>query len=144
MQSKEKSYRSQLVRTGNIPRPPEGLARERMPWLPKEEDALIVDVGCAWGTLLLELRQLGYRNLLGIELDEELASEASSRSGSSGETILIVRSDAIEFFEGTNVLADRVTLFHVLEHFPAKEGARLLSAIRARLHPDRGQLVIEV
>jgi 2-polyprenyl-3-methyl-5-hydroxy-6-metoxy-1,4-benzoquinol methylase len=144
MQLKEKSYSSQLVRTGNIPRPPEGLTRERMPWLPKEDDALIVDVGCAWGTLLLELRQLGYKNLLGIELDEELASEASSRCSGNGETIRIVRSDAMEFFEKTSVLADRVTLFHVLEHFPAKEGARLLSAIRARLHPDRGQLVIEV
>ncbi|MGA9669477.1 MAG: class I SAM-dependent methyltransferase [Terracidiphilus sp.] len=144
MQSTEKSYRRQLVRTGNTPRSPESLARWRMPWLPNESDALIVDVGCAWGTQLIELRQLGFKNLLGIELDEELAIEASVRCGSSGETIRIVRSDAMEFFESTDLLADRVTMFHVLEHFPAKNGARLLAAIKARLHPDRGQLVIEV
>jgi cyclopropane fatty-acyl-phospholipid synthase-like methyltransferase len=115
-----------------------------MPWLPIESDALIVDVGCAWGTLLLELRQMGYTNLLGIELDEELAAEASTRCGKSGGTIRIIRSDAIDFFEKTDYLADRVTLFHVLEHFPPKAGERLLSAIRARLHPERGQLVVEV
>jgi hypothetical protein len=106
MQLTEKSYSHQLVRTGNMPRPPEGLARGRMPWLPKEEDALIVDVGCAWGTLLLELRQLGYQNLLGIEVDEELAAEAGARCASSGEAIRIVRSDAIEFFENTDLVAD--------------------------------------
>jgi len=144
MQLIEKSYSHQLMRTGNIPRPPGGLARERTPWLPKDSDALIVDVGCAWGTLLLELRQLGYRNLMGIELDEELAVEANTRCGGNGETIRIIRSDAIEFFENSECLADRVTLFHVLEHFPAKDGARLLAAIRTRLHPERGELVIEV
>jgi cyclopropane fatty-acyl-phospholipid synthase-like methyltransferase len=103
-----------------------------------------VDVGCAWGTLLLELRQLGYRNLVGVELDAELAIEASARCSGNGETIRIVRSDALEFFRNTNLLADRVTMFHVLEHFSRKDGVRLLSAIRTRLHPDRGQLVIEV
>jgi 2-polyprenyl-3-methyl-5-hydroxy-6-metoxy-1,4-benzoquinol methylase len=144
MVAREVSYRHQLARTGNIPRHPEGLARRRMPWLPEESDALIVDVGCAWGTLLLESRKVGYRNLLGIERDEELAAEASTRCGGSGETIRIIRSDAIAFFENTDLLADRVTLFHVLEQFAQKDGVRLLAAIRARLHPERGQVVIEV
>lgn len=144
MQTTEKSYSHQLIRTGNLPRPPRDVAPEQMPWLPNETDALIVDIGCAWGTLLLELRQLGYKNLVGIELDEELATEANARFRNSGEPIRIVCSDAIEFFESTDIVADRVTMFHVLEHFPAKEGARLLAAIRARLHPDRGQIVIEV
>jgi 2-polyprenyl-3-methyl-5-hydroxy-6-metoxy-1,4-benzoquinol methylase len=143
MQTKEKSYSHQLVRTGNVPRPPRNLAREQMPWLPEDSNALIVDVGCAWGTLLLEMRQLGYGNLMGVEVDEELAIEARARFG-GGETVRIVRSDAIEFFESTNLRADRVTMFHVLEHFQAKEGARLLAAIRGCLHPDRGHVVIEV
>jgi 2-polyprenyl-3-methyl-5-hydroxy-6-metoxy-1,4-benzoquinol methylase len=144
MQPNAKSYSRQLIRTGNIPRSLGGLAQGRMPWLPKESDARIVDVGCAWGTLLLELRQLGYRNLLGVEVDEELAMEATARCGSGDGAIRIVRADAREFFENTELFADRVTMFHVLEHFPQREGVRLLAAIKARLHPDRGQLVIEV
>jgi 2-polyprenyl-3-methyl-5-hydroxy-6-metoxy-1,4-benzoquinol methylase len=144
MQLEKKSYSHQLVRTGNAARPPEGIARDRMPWLPNESDALIVDVGCAWGTLLLELWQLGFRNLMGIEVDEELGIEASARCGSGGKTIRIVHSDAIEFFENADLLADRVTMFHVLEHFPQKDGVRLLAAIRERLRPNGGQLVIEV
>jgi len=109
-----------------------------------ERNALIVDVGCAWGTLLLELQRMGYRNLLGVEVDQELACEASTRCGDSSETIRIICSEAIAFFENADLLADRVTMFHVLEHFPARDGLRLLAAIKKRLHPDRGQLVIEV
>jgi len=144
MELTEKSYSHQLLRTGNLPHAPQGLAQGRMPWLPSAKDALIVDVGCAWGTLLLELRQLGYSNLLGVEHDQELANEARTRCADSGETVRITRADAFEFFERTDILADRVTMFHVLEHFSAKDGVRLLAAIRARLHPERGQLVIEV
>jgi 2-polyprenyl-3-methyl-5-hydroxy-6-metoxy-1,4-benzoquinol methylase len=144
MQSKEKGYRRQLIRTGNMPRSREGIERGQMPWLPKKSDGLIVDVGCAWGTLLFELQQLGYTNLLGVELDEELAVEASARFSTGVGAIRIVRSDALEFFEKTDFLVDCVTMFHVLEHFPAKDGTRLLAAIKRRLHPDRGQLVIEV
>lgn len=144
MDTIQKSYSRQLIRTGNVPRSPNGLSRDRMPWLPEDRDAPIVDVGCGWGTLLLELRELGYRNLFGVEGDEELAAETGKRCGSNAAGIRIVHSDAIAFFEQTDLIADQITLFHVLEHFSPANGVRLMSAIRSRLHPIRGQVVIEV
>jgi 2-polyprenyl-3-methyl-5-hydroxy-6-metoxy-1,4-benzoquinol methylase len=144
LQFKENGYRRQLIRTGNAPRMPGGLAIERNPWLPQDKDALIVDVGCAWGTLLLELCNAGYRRLVGVEGDQELAAEASARCTASGADVRVVHSEATVFFEKTELIAERVTLFHVLEHFSPNEGKRLLRAIRQRLHPMRGQLVVEV
>ncbi len=137
-------YRRQLVRTGNAPRLPGGFSQERRFWLPEDKDALIVDVGCAWGTLLLELQNAGYKNLVGVENDEELAAEARERCAGQGADVRVFHSDATAFFERTDLIAERVTLFHVLEHFPPKDGQRLLHAIRRRLHPGRGQLVVEV
>src|SRR5262249_46340727 len=82
MPSQTKSYSRQLVRTGNTPPlAPKRLLSERSSWLPPDRNALIIDVGCAWGALLLELRQLGYRNLIGIEGDGELAVDARQRCG---------------------------------------------------------------
>jgi 2-polyprenyl-3-methyl-5-hydroxy-6-metoxy-1,4-benzoquinol methylase len=144
MQTQEKSYSRQLIRTGNSPQSSNGLVREGRPWLPQDSNALIVDVGCAWGTLLLGLRQLGYKRLLGIDGDKELAVEAGKRCSSTDGDIRIIHSDAIAFFEQTDLMADCVTMFHVLEHFSPKDGARLLRAIRTHLHPDHGCLVIEV
>ncbi len=144
VQPQQKSYSRQMIRTGNVPRSPDGHSAERMPWLPEDKNAPIVDVGCGWGTLLLELRNLGYRNLLGIEGDEEVAAEAGLRCSRDGDPIRIIHSDAIAFFEQSDLVAERVTLFHVLEHFSPRDGARLLAAIRPRLQPNGGQLVIEV
>jgi 2-polyprenyl-3-methyl-5-hydroxy-6-metoxy-1,4-benzoquinol methylase len=144
LESKGNGYRRQLVRTGNAPRQPGGFSRERSSWLPENKDALIVDVGCAWGTLLLELQNAGYTNLAGVENDEELAAEARARCAGSGALVRVFHSDATIFFEQTDLVADRITLFHVLEHFAPRDGKRLLRAIRSRLHPERGQLVVEV
>ena len=138
-----KSYSRQLMRTGNLPTQRVEARSERKPWLPKDQNALIVDVGCGWGTLLLQLRQLGFSNLMGVEGDSDLAREANERCGNNSNGIRIVHADAIEFFEGTDLRFDRVLLFHVLEHFPSSEGKRLLTAIRSRL-ADSGHVVVEV
>lgn len=141
VQAGTKSYARQLIRTGNLPRQPGLTASGRMPWLPEERNAAIIDVGCGWGTLLLDLQQRGYENLLGVEGDAEVAREAENRCLDKG--IRIVHSEAISFFEHTTLIADRVLLFHVLEHFPSTDGRRLLGAIREHLR-DGGQIVIEV
>jgi hypothetical protein len=72
-----------------------------------------------------------------------LAAEAERRCEIVGGKIRITHQDAIEFFEQTSQVFDRVLMFHVLEHFPEVAGKRLLNAIRQRL-TKRGRVVIEV
>jgi 2-polyprenyl-3-methyl-5-hydroxy-6-metoxy-1,4-benzoquinol methylase len=144
MNTVAKSYSRQLARTGNYSGTVRGFQPERMPWLPQDKNALIVDLGCGWGQQLRQLRQLGYNNLVGVEGDQNLATEVGEQCGNGANGIRIIHSDAIEFLERTSLVADRITLFHVLEHFSPSAGERLLSAARARLHPKCGQIVIEV
>jgi 2-polyprenyl-3-methyl-5-hydroxy-6-metoxy-1,4-benzoquinol methylase len=141
--SNGKSYSRQLMRTGNPPPRQVEARSERKPWLPEDRKALIVDVGCGWGTLLRELRQLGFSNLMGVEGDSDLARETRARCGNDLDGISIVHADAIEFFEHTDLRFETVLLFHVLEHFSSKDGRRLLSAIREHL-ADNGRVVVEV
>jgi 2-polyprenyl-3-methyl-5-hydroxy-6-metoxy-1,4-benzoquinol methylase len=141
--SDRKSYSRQLMRTGNLPRQPVKASSDRKPWLPENRKSLIVDVGCGWGTLLLELRQLGFSNLMGVEGDADLARGTRERCGNNTDGISIVHDDAIEFFEQTDLNFERVLLFHVLEHFSSKDGRRLLGAIREHL-TDGGRVVVEV
>jgi SAM-dependent methyltransferase len=138
-----KSYSRQLMRTGNLPHEPAEARSERKPWLPENRNSAIVDVGCGWGTLLLELRQLGYSNLVGVEGDADLARKAAERCGDNSGGIRIVHADAIEFFDRTDLYFDRVLLFHVLEHFYSEDGCLLLSAIRKRM-TDGAQVAVEV
>src|SRR6516162_5946445 len=111
--SDRKSYSRQLMRTGNLPRQPVKASSDRKPWLPENRKSLIVDVGCGWGTLLLELRQLGFSNLMGVEGDADLARGTRERCGNNTDGISIVHDDAIEFFEQTDLNFERVLLFHV-------------------------------
>jgi len=141
--SNGKSYRRQLMRTGNLPALPIGVRSDRKPWLPDDRRSAIVDVGCGWGTLLVELQQLGYSNLMGVEGDQHLAREAAERCGNASSSIHIAHADAIDFFEHTDLRFDRVLLFHVLEHFTSKDGCRLLGAIKECL-TERGRVVVEV
>jgi len=143
MSEEKQSYLHHLVRTGNMPCFLEPPTSERIRSLPENRDAMIIDVGCGWGTLLLSFWDAGYTNLVGVERDKELAAEAQKRCEIAGGKIQIVHQDAIEFFEQTQRMFDRVLLIHVLEHFSGTAGNRLLNATRERLTKG-GRVVIEV
>jgi 2-polyprenyl-3-methyl-5-hydroxy-6-metoxy-1,4-benzoquinol methylase len=143
MSDETNSYLHHLVRTGSTALGQEQLHPNRLHSLPEDREAKIVDVGCSWGALLLSLWNAGYTNLYGVERDKELAAEAERRCGIAAGRIRITHQDAIEFFEQTSEVFDRVLVFHVLEHFPEAAGKRLLNAIRQRL-TSRGRVVIEV
>lgn len=103
------------------------------------KDASILDLGPGYGELLLLLSQLGYNNLLAIDISPEVVSYCNELM--PGSTLLV--SNPTAYFEAHPNTYDAVCASHVLEHVPKDEVIPLLQAIRKALKPT-GRLIVEV
>ena len=97
-----------------------------------EASARVLDVGCGAGHMLERLRDLGMRDLTGV--DPYGPADRSALSGARGSLTLI--RGRIEDVQG---MFDVAVLNHSLEH--VEEPAAVLSAVKARLAPN-GRVVI--
>lgn len=86
---------------------------------PKKKNAAILDVGCATGEYLLELKKRGYTNTTGIEPAEEAVKNKVDPS-------LDIRHSTLKEYN-PSCRYNVITLRHVFEHFqePKKELRRL-------------------
>jgi len=116
---------------------------DRLPrWLDRiSQEARILDAGCATGYLLGLLWESGYRNLVGVELSEQLA--ATARRNLPGE-IAIVNADVRDYLAQVPDQSFDVILFHhVLEHIPREHTISLLREFYRVLKPG-GYLNLKV
>jgi SAM-dependent methyltransferase len=106
------------------------ILREHFP----DRAARLVDVGCANGGLLVQLRELGYSNVCGV--DPSPACAANARR--AGVEAHVGALDALPAAVGP---CDGVILSHVLEHVRDLRAA--LKAVRSVLRPA-GRVYVEV
>lgn len=106
-------------------------------YLPASKDAAVLEIGCANGMALATLRDLGYSNLLGIEVDVELAQIAL------GLSLQVIVQDAGEFIRETKEKFDFIYLFDVLEHFKENQIPAFLKELHSLLN-DNGKLMLIV
>lgn len=122
--------------SGSLTVSPEELAKR--PWIPKDKNTQILDIGCGWGHKLLEFQNIGFNNITGIELTKE-ASEIAKNSLKSN--VNIICGDAIEIIDKLDCNFGLVLCMDVLEHFSAENAFLLLSKINKILSKN-GVLVI--
>jgi SAM-dependent methyltransferase len=103
-------------------------------WL-GDRNARIVDIGCANGGLLVELRKNGFNNVVGIDPSPSCARTAKELYG------IDVHVAPISRIPGSIGLFDVVILGSVLEHIVDLKGT--IDRIKALLNPC-GQVYIEV
>jgi 2-polyprenyl-3-methyl-5-hydroxy-6-metoxy-1,4-benzoquinol methylase len=108
------------------------------PHLPEDKASVVLDVGCGRGYALELLRDLGYSNLSGIEIDAGQVKFACSRN-----LAVICVEDSSDFLCGKKETYDLVLLMDVLEHITPSSHFAFLSAIRESLKPG-GTLICTV
>jgi len=99
-----------------------------------DRDAFVVDVGCASGGLLQELRSLGFRRLLGVD-------PAQACVDNTRRAALPAERGSLVALPGGASAVDLFVLSHVLEH--VHDVGEALAEVRSRLSP-RGGVYVEV
>lgn len=108
------------------------------PLMPEDKNSRVLDVGCGWGFSLMGLRNLGYRNLSGLERSAEQAGEARRN-----EISVEVSDDTNAWLRAHETAYDVVLLQDVLEHVPVEEQIDFLKSIAVCLRP-KGRLILTV
>lgn len=104
--------------------------------LPKDRNIAVLDIGCGDGSILYTLKENGYINLQGIDLDPDVV-EYVKKSG-----ILCEKIDVFDF--QPDVEYDFIMMNHVLEHLTKEKIIEILCHIKENLLADGGQLFIRV
>lgn len=108
---------------------------ELLPLLPADKDARILDVGAGYGYLLRFLREHGYANICGVELDPDLCALANARLGAKDA---VAQGDAIAWLAAHRGEFDFITAWDIVEHFPLADCLTFLRGIRTALKPGGG------
>lgn len=106
-------------------------------WLPPVGSGPILDIGCGSGQFLYFLRDRGYQQAVGIDLDR--AQVEVGRSLGLDATCASV----MDFLQEDRRTYGLIAMLDILEHFTREELYPLLEAVSARLAPG-GRLIASV
>ena len=98
---------------------------------PEDREAAVLDIGCGYGALLHFARQVGYRNVSGVDGCAEQIS-AATRLGIEG----VQHGDLVEALEALPAASqDVIAALDVLEHFAKAELVAFVDAVQRVLRP---------
>ncbi|HZF60274.1 MAG TPA: glycosyltransferase [Desulfovibrio sp.] len=97
----------------------------------KKHNAL--DIGVGHGYLLRYLKEQGFNDLMGIDIDTELANHSANYLKTYN--IPVFNYDAFDFLPSRVEHFGLITAFDVIEHFPLEEGLKFLTNIYNSLVP---------
>jgi 2-polyprenyl-3-methyl-5-hydroxy-6-metoxy-1,4-benzoquinol methylase len=103
-----------------------------------KKEARILDFGCGFGQLIIALRQSGFSNVEGADINAAAIESLNARQ-------ITVHNLALDtdFYNRNAEKYDFIVMSHVLEHIPKNEIIRLLILVRALLIPG-GNLIVMV
>jgi 2-polyprenyl-3-methyl-5-hydroxy-6-metoxy-1,4-benzoquinol methylase len=107
-------------------------------WLDLPRETPVLDIGCGSGQFLYFLRQQGFKDLVGIDLDREQVEIAQALG-------LDCRCAPVDEFLGGDGATRYgvVAMLDILEHFTREELFPILEAVSARMAPG-GRLIVSV
>jgi len=108
-----------------------------LPWLPNDNQANILEIGCGMGQFLHFLTERGFTHLKGLDISQQQIDRAR-KSGLNVE-----RKDAIEFLREEHPKYDAIVMIDVLERFRKESVIELLQLIYSSLKIG-GRCIIRV
>lgn len=106
--------------------------------IPQDKNSKILDIGCATGEALLALKELGYDNVQGIDIDNNLINIAKAHKVSVEYV-----DDTEVYLEQFHQQFDTILLLDVLEHIAVPRQIPILKSIHRALSPN-GKLILMI
>lgn len=113
-------------------------ALQLQPLLPPDRGAKCLDIGCGMGFAMLALRDLGFQNVAGIDIDRAQVG-AAARRGLAVDRV----ADTSAYLLARPRTYDVILLLDVLEHVAVMEQIHLLQAIHSALRAG-GRIIVQV
>ena len=107
------------------------------PYLPANQEAAILEIGCGYGRFLVTMSQLGYQNVYGIDISEAQIRYAKEQLKLTN----VAQADAVAFLQRPQHY-DAILLLDVIEHLELDYAITLLTEIH-RVLPSGGTLIIQ-
>lgn len=107
------------------------------PFLPKDKNARIVDLGTGLGHFLFFLQRAGFSNMLGVDVGHEVIEFCRRRN------FPVIEEEIITYLEKLNEPVDAFVISDVMEHQTKDQLWRMLELIKKRLVPG-GVVIIKV
>ncbi|MBR9860351.1 class I SAM-dependent methyltransferase [bacterium] len=108
--------------------------KELTPFLPKDKNATILDIGCGFGSFISAAKSSGYQNVTGIDLSPEQVEVAHKLN------IPEVKLQSAEDWFAENENLDCIVGVDIIEHFTKDELVEFLIQCKKALNPG-GSLV---
>lgn len=108
-----------------------------LPYLPKDKNARIVDLGTGLGHVLFFLKRAGYNNILGVDVGHEVIEFCREHK------FPVEEEEIVTWLKQHRESADALVLNDVLEHQTKPEMWSMLEAMRDALKPG-GVVLIKV
>lgn len=98
-----------------------------LPYLPKDKNARIIDLGTGLGHILFFLRRAGYKNILGVDVGDEVI-EFCKKKG-----FPVVKEEIVTWLKNNKEPVDALILNDVLEHQTKPEMWEMIEWMRNNL-----------
>jgi 2-polyprenyl-3-methyl-5-hydroxy-6-metoxy-1,4-benzoquinol methylase len=108
------------------------------PHMPADRSMPVIDIGCGYGFALRALRNLGFKNLMGVEVSPEQA-ERCRKAGFE----IVTTEDTIAWLNQNPGRFGHANLLDVLEHVPVPLQIDFMRAVRTALRPG-GKVLLTV
>lgn len=105
-------------------------------WLPTDRNASFVDLACGSGRLLHLFKQLGYRNISGVDISPDQIKLAAQVLPT------VYQADIIEWLREKPASFDLITGLDIIEHFHKTEVLEFLDVCYAALKPG-GRVILQ-
>jgi 2-polyprenyl-3-methyl-5-hydroxy-6-metoxy-1,4-benzoquinol methylase len=100
------------------------------PHLPENKEIAVLDLGCGMGFALLALKQLGFKNVFGIDIDP--GQVESSRAKGLEVTLC---ADSVEYLTSNPSRFGLILALDLLEHVEVAQQLEFVGAIASSLQP---------
>jgi SAM-dependent methyltransferase len=106
--------------------------------IPTDKNIKILEIGCGFGQLILALKNLGYMDIQGIDIDPFAVNSCLKKN------LAVELTQDLLKYDPNGEKFNLIIMSHVLEHMKKNEIIPTLSYIKKRLLKDSGELFLMV